>query len=74
VCKLKVRGINVFGLERQRRGMFIAFEYPNLSSSGGATYQHSDVVPPELETNIVIRAINIRLLRSRSETIDNNRL
>jgi hypothetical protein len=74
VCKLKVRGINVFGLERQRRGMFIAFEYPNLASSGGAAYQHLDVAPPELETNIVIRAINIRLLRSRSETIDNNRL
>jgi hypothetical protein len=67
-------GINVFGLERQRRGMFIAFEYPNLASSGGAADQHLDVAPPELETNIVIRAINIRLLRSRSETIDNNRL
>jgi hypothetical protein len=74
VCKLKVRGINVFGLERQRRGMFIAFEYPTLSSSGGATYQHLDVAPPELERVGYSNAINIRLLRSRSETIDNNRL
>jgi hypothetical protein len=71
---LKVIGINVIGLERQRRVMFIAFEYSNLVSSREATDKHLDVAPPELATNIVIEAINIGLLRSRSETIDSNRL
>jgi hypothetical protein len=54
--------------------MFIALDLPNLSSSGGATYGHSYVAPPELEINIVIKAINIRLLQSQSKTIDNNQV
>jgi hypothetical protein len=66
-------GINVFGPERQRRGMFIVFDYSNLAS-GGATYKWLYVAPPELAMNIVTKAINIRLLRSRSETVDNNQL
>jgi hypothetical protein len=67
-------GINVFGPERQRCRMFIVFDYPNLASSGGATYRHLYVAPPELAMNIITEAINIRLLRSRSETVDNNQL
>jgi hypothetical protein len=67
-------GIKVFGPERQRRGMFIVFDYPNLASSGGATYSHLYVAPPELAMNIIAKAINIRLLRSRPETVDNNQL
>jgi hypothetical protein len=54
--------------------MFIALDLPNLASSGGATYVHSYVAPPELAIIIVIKAINIRLLRSQAETIDNNQL
>jgi hypothetical protein len=72
--EIKDYWINVFGPERQRRGIFIAFDHPNLASSGGAAYRHSYVAPPELGTNIIIEAIKIRLLRSRSETTDNNQL
>jgi hypothetical protein len=41
-------------------------------SSGGAAQRHSYVTPMELEANIVIKAINIGFLRSRSEAVDNN--
>jgi hypothetical protein len=68
-----VIGINVFRHERQRRGIFIARDHPNLASSGGAAYRHSYVAPSELGMNIVIKAINIRLLWSRSETVDYNK-
>jgi hypothetical protein len=55
--------------------MFIACDYPNLASSEGATYSYSYVAPSELAMNIIIKAINIGLLRSRSNlliTIDFN--
>jgi hypothetical protein len=42
-------------------------------SSARATYEWL-YVAPELAMNIITKAINIRLLRSRSETIDNNQL
>jgi hypothetical protein len=62
--QIKVIGINVFAPERQRRGIFIALDHPNLASSGGATYGHSEVAPLELAIKIIIKAINIELLRS----------
>jgi len=65
---------NAFVPERQRRGMFIVFDHPTLASSGGATYECLSVAPPELAINIVIKAINIKLLRCRSGTVDNNLL
>jgi hypothetical protein len=63
--------------------MLIAFEYPNLAS-GGATYKQSEGRSSGAcdeycdhsykHRAINIGAINIGLLRSRSEAIDNNRL
>jgi len=52
--------------------MFIVIDHPTLASSGGATNECIYVAPPELAINIVVKVINIRLLRSRSESIDNN--
>ncbi len=55
--------------------MFIVFDHANLASSGGAISECLYVAPPpELVTNLVIKAINIRLLGSRSETIGYNQL
>jgi hypothetical protein len=69
--KLKVIGINVFSPGRQRRGVFIAGDYPNLANSEGATYSYPYVAPSEFAMNIIIQAINIGLLRSQSEITDN---
>ncbi len=43
-----------FGPKRQRRGVFIALDHPNLPRSGGAAYRRSDVAPPDLAMNIII--------------------
>jgi hypothetical protein len=62
--QIKVIGIYVFARERQRRGIFITLDHPNLASSRGATSRHVYVAPPELAIIIIIKAINIELLRS----------
>jgi hypothetical protein len=73
MCKLIATGIDVLRSERQGRGMFIALDHLNLASSGGATYWHSGITPPELMIKSITKAINIRFHQSRSENIDNNR-
>jgi hypothetical protein len=54
--------------------MFIVFDHPNPASSGGAIYRYPYIAPPELAVETFVETINIRLLRSQVEPVDNRQL